>query len=55
MSYLEVSTVHPQLGKLLKEDFNLNSKAGEEFAKKNGVSLEQITGLQGDWESIIGI
>ncbi len=53
MSYLEVSTVHPQLGKLLEEDFNLNSKAGEEFAKKNGVSLEQITGLQGDWDQLL--
>jgi acetyl esterase/lipase len=49
MSYLEVAKVHPQLGKLLEDDFNLSSKAGEVFAKKNGVSLEDIIGLQGDW------
>jgi monoterpene epsilon-lactone hydrolase len=53
MSYLEVAKVHPQLGKLLEEDFKLNSKAGEEFAKKNGVSLEAITGLQGDWDLLL--
>lgn len=53
MSYLEVATIHPQLGKLLEKDFKLKSKAGEEFAKKNGVSLETITGFQGDWNILL--
>ncbi|MFW9897645.1 MAG: alpha/beta hydrolase [Candidatus Thorarchaeota archaeon] len=53
MSYLEVSKVHPQLGKLLENDFKLQLKAGEDFAKKNGVSLEVITSMQCDWDLIL--
>ena len=53
MSYLEVAKVHPQLGKLLEDDFKLTLKAGEEFARKNGVSLEAITSMQCDWDLLI--
>jgi len=53
MSYLEVAKIHPQLGKLLENDFKLQSKAGEEFAEKNGVSLEEIRSMQVDWDLIL--
>ena len=53
MSYLEVAKVHPKLGKLLEENFELTSKAGEEFAKKKGVSLEALTSMQAGWDLLI--
>jgi acetyl esterase/lipase len=53
MSYLEVRKVHPKLGKLLEDEFKLSSKASEEFAKKKGVPLEDITSFKGDWDLLL--
>ena len=53
MSYQEVAKIHLKLGNLLEEIFKLSSKAGEEFAKKKGVSLEDIIGLKGDWDLLL--
>lgn len=43
MSYLEVSKIHPKLGKLLERDAEISAKAAEEFAAKHGVSVEDLT------------
>ncbi len=44
MSYEEISKVHEELGKLMKERFQLRPKLTQEFAYQNGVSVEDLVG-----------
>jgi monoterpene epsilon-lactone hydrolase len=46
MSYLEVAKIHPKLGNLLEKNFKTSKKIAEDFAKKNGVSVDDITSLR---------
>ncbi|MFX0074028.1 MAG: alpha/beta hydrolase [Candidatus Hermodarchaeota archaeon] len=46
MSFQEVAKIHPQLGELLKEKEALSAKFAEEFATKNGVSVDDITSMK---------
>jgi acetyl esterase/lipase len=46
MSYLEVEKIHPKLGALLKKNDSISTKIAEEFATKNGVSLDDITSMK---------
>ncbi len=48
MAYLEVAKVHPKLGELLEKDAVVSAKAAEEFASKNGVSVQDITSMRVD-------
>jgi len=55
MSYLEVAKVHPKLGKLLEKDAVISAKASEEFATKNGVSVEDIINMRVDASLMLGM
>ena len=44
MSYEEISKVHEELGKLLKEKVQLRPQLTQEFASQNNVSIEDLVG-----------
>ena len=46
MSYLEVAKIHQKLGNLLEKNFKTSNNIAEEFAIKNGVSVDDITSMR---------
>jgi acetyl esterase/lipase len=46
MSYLEVAKIHPKLGELLERKAIISTEIAEEFASKNGVSVDDITNMR---------
>ena len=55
MSYLEVAKIHPKLGRLLEKDAVISAKAAEEFAGKNGVSVEDIINMRVEASLLLGM
>jgi acetyl esterase/lipase len=46
MAYQEVAKIHPKLGELLEEIAIKSNRIAEEFANKNGLSVDDITSMR---------
>lgn len=55
MSYLEISKIHPKLGKLLEAEHKIGSRAAEEFAAAHGVTVEDIVNMRVSGKLILGM